>query len=210
MASALEVEPEEATPPASEPGAKRTRPRALTIAAVTAVVALATSALGLVFDLWPSLRPDPRTEVGADTGVLAVDRYVSRDEFLRRRFVAQADYVRARRAEIAAAGGAGGLRLRGELAYVRVDLHGFKGRRVLLLYSIYDARSRSRVRPAKAESRWTGDAPDDRFIAELWLRPVTGVKRRYLVRVELRDPSGTLLSVADSAPFAGLDDRRLL
>jgi hypothetical protein len=207
MPSTSEIEPASAAPQASE---AKPRPRTLTVAAATAVVALATALLGLVFDLWPSLKPDPRTEVGADTAVLAVDRYVSRGEYLKRRFVAPADYARARRAEIAAAGGAGGLKIRGELAYVRVDLHGFKGRRVLLLYSIYDATSHSRIGEAKAESRWTGDSPDDRFIAEVWLHPVVHVKRRYLVRVEVRDPRGVLLSVADSAPFAGLDPTRLI
>jgi hypothetical protein len=209
MASASQVEPAEAAEPAGPSGEAKRRPRTLTIAAVTAAVALATSLLGLVFDLWPALRPDPRTEVGADTSVLAVDRYVSRGEYLRRRFVAPADYARARRAEITAAGGAGGLKIHGELAYVRVDLHGFKGRRVLMLYSIYDARAHSRIGEAKIESRWTGDAPDDRFIAEVWLQPVTALKRRYFVRVEVRDPHGVLLSVADSAPFAGLDPRRI-
>lgn len=160
----------------------------------------------MVFDLWPELRPDPRSELGSDASVVAVERNVTRDEYLRRRYPSPSDYQRRRREEIAQAQGqVAGLRIHGELAYVRVKLHGYKGSRVVVRWSIYDARRQTRITQAKSESRWTGDAPTDRFIDEIWLEPAFGSHRRYFVRIEVREPHGVLLAMADSEPFTGLD-----
>jgi hypothetical protein len=192
----------------AEPANSKRRPRALTVAAVTAAVTLASGVFGLFFDLWPSARPDPRAQVGADVAIVAIDRYVTRDEYLKRRYATPALYDKARKAEVALAGGTGGLTIPGQLAYVRVQLHGMKGSRVSLLYSLYDARSQTRIKDATEQSHWSGDAPDDRFIAEVWLQPVIGPQRDYSVRVEVRDTQGVLLGFADSRPFKGLDPRR--
>jgi hypothetical protein len=190
----------------SKPRRDRTHwPGALVVTAATAVLALASGVTGLVFDLWPSLRPDPRTQLGSEAAVVAIDRYVTRDEYLRRRFPGAAAYRRARRREVERAQGqVGGMGIAGELAYVSVTVHGFKGRRVNVSYSIYDARRQVRRTPAHTEARWTGDAPNDQFMDEIWLEPVFGGRERYFVRVEVRGPNGVLLTLADSRPFAGL------
>ena len=52
--------------------------KALTLTALTAVIALLSGGIGLVFDLWPGLRPDPHTDRSSEAKILAVDRYVSR------------------------------------------------------------------------------------------------------------------------------------
>jgi hypothetical protein len=138
----------------------RRLPFAIVVTAATALLALASGALGLYFDLWPERRPDPRTELGSDAAVLAIERDVSRGEYLRRLYPSPRDYRRRRQQEIALAKGqVAGLRVRGELAYVRVTLRGFKGNRVLVQWSIYDARQKVRITQARTEARFTGDAP---------------------------------------------------
>ena len=51
-----EVPPESAKPP-------RQWPSKLTVAAVAGVIGLLSGGLGLVFDAFPTLRPDPRTDL---------------------------------------------------------------------------------------------------------------------------------------------------
>ncbi len=184
------------------------RARALTrgvVVATTAGVALLAALLGLAFDLWPTLRPDPRTELSADVRVLAIERKVSLDEFMRRTSGSQAAYRRQRAAYVRENGSAAGLAFHGELAYVQLAVRGFKGRDVTVKWSVYDARSKTRVRAAPESERLRAlaslDAPSDQFVAELWIEPVYA--GRYFVRIEVRD-GRTLLAIADSTPFTGL------
>jgi hypothetical protein len=175
------------------------------LTALTAVIALLSGGIGLVFDVWPGLRPDPHTDRSAEATILAVDRYVSRDDYLRRRYLDVSAFQHARARERALAGGdSAGLGIRGELLYVQVVLHGFKGDRVLLARSVYDNAGKQRVLPARTEAIWTGNAPTDQWIAEVWLEPIVGPHRRFFARVEIRDSHGVLLALADSAAFRGL------
>ena len=186
-------------------------PKALTVTALTAALALISGAIGLVFDLWPQLRPDPRTQRSSTERIVAVDRYVSRLDYLHRRYPDPKAFRSARAHELAlAAGQTAGLRIEGELVYVEVALHGFKGSRVTLERSVYDNANRERTIPAQRESLWTGDAPSDQWIAEMWLAPVIGPKRKFFVRAEIRDDRGVLLAMADSAPFRGLDPDKIV
>jgi hypothetical protein len=189
---------------ASEGQARRSYPGALVVTAITAFIALLSGGLGLMFDAFPSLRPDPRTELGSTASVVALDRYVTVRDYLARRYPDPDDYRRMLRREISRAHGSAGLAIHGELAYVRVTIHGFKRRRVLVAWSLYDARKQSRVNAARTEARWTGEAPTDQFIDELWVQPAFDAQRRYFLRVEIRSADGVLLALADSRPFAGL------
>jgi hypothetical protein len=181
-------------------------PTKLTVATVAGVIGLLSGGLGLVFDAFPTLRPDPRTDLGSDAAVLSVDRYVSNEDYLRRRYPDPKDYAAARRQVVSFAGGAGGLAIRGEVVYTRISLRGLTGRNVLLQLAIYDARRNVRTAPAKSVEHWTGDAPTDSFISEAWLAPVLGEHRQFFVRAEVRDAHGVLLALADSRPFLGLSE----
>jgi hypothetical protein len=176
-------------------------------AAITAVVALVSGVVALTFDLWPSLRPDPRTDVGATASVLAVERNVKLGEWMRRVSQTDADLRRRQRKYFASGGSRDGLLIPGQLAYVRASVRGFKRRDVTLRWSIYDARTKERER----EDSWDRanrsglalGAPRDESVAEIWLQPVVGA-RTYFVRIEIRDDDGVLLAIADSKPFRGL------
>jgi len=171
----------------------------------TAVAALVAALVGLAFDLWPTLRPDPRTQLGADVRVRAIERNVSLGEFMRRKLGSEGAYRRWR-ARFVRENGAAGLAFQGEMVYVWLSVRGYKGRDVTLNWSVYDARTKARVRaPVETERRQSLaslEAPTDEFVAEQWIEPVYAPSR-YFVRIEIRD-GATLLAIADSEPFEGL------
>lgn len=185
------------------------RARRLTKGAVvgaTALAALVAALIGLAFDVWPSLRPDPRTQLGASVRVLALDRKVTLNEHMRRTSASEADYRRRHAEYVRDNGSAAGLAFEGELVYAQLAVRGFKGRHVTVDWSVYDARSKVRVIAPRERAQRTTlaslDAPTDEFIALLWIRAVKA-PRRYFVRVEVNS-GRTLLAMADSRPFAGL------
>jgi hypothetical protein len=188
---------------------------AATIALVTALVALASGALGLIFDVRPDLRPDPRTTLSAEISVFAVERDVTTEDWLRR--VTRSD--RAYRARLNAVlaeqfeGGApptpeeidGVLKAEGELAYVKTHIVGFKRRSLTLRWSIYDARRLRRVQDlANATgAEIIGQAPSDASVSLVFL-PLVPRPGQYFARFEIVDEDGTMLAVADSQKFPGL------
>jgi hypothetical protein len=175
------------------------------VVGATAAVALVAAVAGLVFDLRPDLRPDPRADLGAELDVLAVERGVTYGDWLRRRSGSHEQFLRQRAEYLREGGNAAGLKIPGELAYVKVAVRGFKERRVRLRWAIYDAKSARRVlrRAGVEDTRVALQAPLDEFVSELWLGPITG-PGRYFVRVEARQDDGTLLAIADSKAFRGL------
>jgi hypothetical protein len=203
--SARSGRPDGATAAASRK-APRWRPSA-GFAAVTAVIALISAIIGLVFDLWPSLRPDPRTELGSEVTVLEVHPYVTMREFLRRTTVSTSQYRRRLQAEMAARGGSReALEIPGYMAYVRISARGFKRRRLSMHWFYIDPRSRRRQRThtwRPTSESVAGEAPNDEFVAELWLPPIFD-RRLHLLRIEIRNPDGGLLAIDNSRAFRGL------
>jgi hypothetical protein len=112
----------------SKPPTRRLDGQAWT--AVTAAVALASAAVALGFQLWPSLKPDPRENLAASVTVFAVDRHVSFGEWLRRTSWTPAVYRRRRQGQFQASGvrrpgdARAVLRLPGELIYVVSEIRG--------------------------------------------------------------------------------------
>jgi hypothetical protein len=209
--SASEESPERDDAPAKYGGLRRLSSRGVT--AVTALVALVASAVALAFDLWPGLKPDPRENFRADVGVFSVDRGVTLDDYLRRTTFSRADYRQARAKHLSAAGVPEGdpstrglLTLAGEVVYVASTLQGFKRRSVTLRWSLYDARTRTRLNGPSfsgvSAAQVEVEAPTDRTLQEIWLPPPPG-RGPYFVRVALYDDRDVLLAVADSEPFVG-------
>jgi hypothetical protein len=180
-------------------------------AMLTALVALASSAVALAFTLWPRLAPDPGTTYRAHVSVFAVERGVSAEQYVRRSAFS-APHRRQLRAELLKLLGASGadagplLRVPGEMAYVASQVEGFKHGSVELRWSLYDAGTLRRVRIPGfgdvAAARLDLDAPTDRTMQTLWIPPVPAGP--YRLRVALYDTHETLLDVADSSPFRGL------
>jgi hypothetical protein len=179
----------------------------------TALLALASSLVALVFTLWPELKPDPRERLGADVAVFSVEpgvrygdwleRTSPTDEVLDRR---REDYVEraALPGQLTAADQRALLGVTGGVAYVRLTIEGFKRRNVRLRWSMYEARSGRRVGdrgfhdvPAAEVDL---DAPTDRSVVQLWFPPPPSPGEKF-VRVELSSAAGVLLAVADSERF---------
>lgn len=168
------------------------------------VVALISAVVAVGFTLWPSLRPDPGNERGANLEVLDVERHVTVAEWLRRISSSPADFD-ARRRDYEENGYL--TDVTGELAYVHVSARGFKRRELAIRWSVY----RHPAREPRTRGGWDeiddttieAETPLDDVVLEQWIGPVPG-PRHYFVRFEVRTKSGTLLDVADSKPFPGL------
>ena len=174
---------------------------------MTSVFALISALVAIGFTLWPSLKPDPGTERGADLEVLEVERYVTVAEWLRRISSSRAD-LDARRKDYEKGGYA--TNVTGQLAYVHVSARGFKRNELAIRWSVY----KHPAREPRARGNWDeiddtmikAETPLDDVVLEQWIGPVPGPKR-YFVRFEVRTKGGTLLDVADSRPFRGLIPR---
>jgi hypothetical protein len=188
-----------------EPGSANTRRLSgLAWTALVAVVALTSSVITLIFELWPGLKPDPRTNLGADVAIFAIDPGVTYGGYLERLSFTPAD----RRARLKAACGAsrrcGRLKLHGEEVYVRTTVDGFKRRSISMRLSLYNAGTHTRVEGASdvdvAKERLS--SPSDRAVVPVWLICPPGASRRYFVRVELyHRGDDVLLAVGDSRVF---------
>ena len=176
---------------------------------VLALLAIASGAIALLFQLRPDLLPDPRSHLGATASVFAVDSDVSLKTFLHRRaaFVSAEELAKERQEYLdqthAATDedAASVLTLPGEDVFVRLNVEGFKSRSIGLLASMYDAKSGRRLRqldevPVFSESL---HSPSDRSVVEFWLPAPPVTTRTYFVRVEVfHRGDGVLLAIADS------------
>lgn len=173
--------------------------RKVTFTGVAAGIALFSSAVALVFTLWPGLRPDPRTNHEAEVSVFAVERAVTYGDYLERTSPTGGPTRQ----------GAKGIDhdLPGQVVYVSARVLGFKRSSVMLRWSAYDARTEMRL-PSEAlggvpDVERTLETPTDRFVQPVYVYPLFG-PTKYFVRVELVDSDGLMLAVADSEPFRGL------
>lgn len=195
------------------------RPTTATIALLTAVLALASGAVGLVFDLWPDLRPDPRTTHAAEMKVLAVELAVPVDDWMRRVAPDPQAYAGRRRAYLRRAFAGldaptppavrAALSVEGQLFYVRMRIEGFKRRSLRLRWSMYRADRARRLATQGSQhatgASVVGEAPSDTSVALVWT-PAVVVSGPVFTRFELVDDEGTMLAVADSGRFRGLVD----
>jgi hypothetical protein len=172
-------------------------------ALLTALLALVSSGIGLTFDLFPDLRPDPRKKRLADMEVLVVEQAVKRDEWLHRIAGPETSYE-----ELRADYAKDELRERGTIAYVKTSVQGLKRDRVTLRWSMYRRASGRRFteQPGFVDVEAAGvklEAPTDAAVTQVWAPRPLG-DGRFFLRFELRDRDGSTLAIADSKPFAGL------
>jgi hypothetical protein len=178
-------------------GDNSSRSRIGVAAAVTlagAVLAAAISGTTLVFDLWPSLKPDPKARVGADLQSLARDINVSRGDYL------------GRLGRVAAVGeGANEL---GNVYYIRAEIEGFKRSTVILRWFTYNADNQTRLPGLRGSDReqavFRPQAPINAQIAQVWV-PTPSRAGQFFVRFELYSKN-VLLEIVDSKPFESLGD----
>jgi hypothetical protein len=182
---------------------KTRRLGALAWTALVALVALASSILALVFELWPGLRPDPRVRLGGAVSVFAVDPGVSYGEHLRR--VSRSSAASGDTNADGQANGEASLKRVGEEVYARTTIEGFKRRSISMRVSMYEAATRVRV-PTLSDIgvAETGlQAPSDTFVVQLWVPCPRENGKRYFVQIEVYHRGDhVLLAVADSKRFS--------
>ena len=194
----------------------RRRPGVATVALLTALLALLSGAIGLVFDLWPGLRPDPRSNHSGALSVYSVERDVPVSDWLprlphdevsaeRRAYLAGffVGQPRPTRAQIR-----GALASQGEVFYVNVRIEGFKRQTLTLRWSMYSSARRHRLTTEGISRNTTGafvvgSSPSDTAVVPVWT-PQVVVRGMVFARFELVDRAGTILAVADSPRFPGL------
>jgi hypothetical protein len=156
-----------------------------------AIIAAISGGLALLFQISPDLTPDPRTKLAGQIRVVAVDREVTLREYQQRIRDDTKDFSRDL------------LRSRGYVVYLDVKIQGRKHRSVRLLYSLYDARTRRRVRgfgDVEPLIPFQADTPDDEFVAQIFVQHSGIPRQRVVVRFELRDRE-TILAVTDTDPL---------
>jgi hypothetical protein len=179
--------------------------RRISLTAVTAIVALlpavlglAAGSVGLLFDLRPDLRREPRERQFAMLEVAAVERGVRQLGYLER-----SERVRAYSANNPGEAAQCKLELPGTLMYLQIGIEGIKDRVTFLRYATYEARSRRREGPQGLGTRVTGEVTSERAITLRWVRAPTTLGQ-YFIRWELylqkRGPD-LLLAFADTPAF---------
>jgi hypothetical protein len=174
---------------------------------LTAAIALVAAAIGLLFQLVPALKPDPRERVGASVEIFSVEPGVRLGDWIEEAFPKNVADTKERvlgtrkpdPSELA---------VRGTVVYVRAEVDGYKHRAIGVRARLYDVRSQRRVAagfPARYDesSRVEIDAPNRRSVQLLFLPDLRAQPEQTFLRVELQDSgSGALLAVADSPPLA--------
>ena len=163
----------------------------ITITALIAVVALLTGSVDLVYRLWPSLRKDPGNEHAAEIEVLAMDKNVSYGSYMRRPGATAADQPIAAKTN-------------GNVVYLQMQMHGFKGSRARLRWYTYNADNGVRLpRPFSTGHDFRAKAPSNKSISVEWvpLPNAAASLKTYRIRFELYDADDVLLAFADSNSF---------
>lgn len=177
-------------------GRARTHVAAGAVAAfVTGAVGLAATASGVLFDAFPSLRPDPGVELGVEMHVLRVDRGVTFSDYWNR--------IREKGAPPAQVA-----RDVGDVAYVRVRIRGRKNQKVSLARSVYALPSGRRLgsHSTQQDQYFEASTTNDQWIAQVWLPPMLH-SQRFFARLELWQ--GRDLLAFDDTPALRGSVRRL-
>jgi len=159
------------------------------LTAATALVALATSGVTLVYNFWPDLKPDPQVQLSGSLKVVTWESHVTYGDFLRRTNSLET----LRKAQPAQR------KIWGDIFYIELEGAGLK-RHASELHAFFyraDTGRRSGVAPTHYMIRY--GTPSDRFLTPVWTTLPTD-PGKYFLRFELR-ARGVLLAIANSPPF---------
>jgi hypothetical protein len=184
--------PVEAAPDDAKKPGKSWRSR-ITIAALVAVVALLGSSLDLLYRVFPSLKKDPGNEHAAEIAVLTMDPNVTYGSYRRRpnaSTMAGTDPT-----------------ANGNVFYLQMQMHGFKGSSARLRWYTYNDDNHERLgAPFSTGRNFRAKAPSNKTISEEWVpararTSIVSPLHHYRIRFELYDSDDVLLAYADSAKF---------
>ena len=164
------------------------------IGLVSALLALGTGAVTLVFDLKPEWKPDPKAQVGAAIKVRALDLNVTQGQFLARIHASRKGCTKDQLAR------------QGNVVYIEADIRGFKRSATSLRWFTYLANGvrLPYLRSSDSESTiFRPQAPINAQLAEVWV-PTSKNTGSYFIRFELtngRPPNEVLLGFRDTQKF---------
>jgi ribosomal protein L40E len=173
---------------------KEQEPRSFTlIKQLGAVAAAIATILGLLFLLWPSIKPVEPPTLSAVLSNVSVEPNVTREEFLRRNNSPTSGYTREQ------------LQTNGAVVAFDVQLKGFEGRWCPSRWSIYDAPSDTRVPEIELADQpgtiFQPEVADDHAGDKIWVQ-FPDRAGSYKVRLEIYDDKGVLLTHMDSQPVS--------
>ncbi len=160
---------------------------------VSAAVALAATATGLIFTLWPTARPEDRpASTRADfTNNITVD-HISFAQYLQ--YIGQSRSGWRRKA----------LRRQGVLVRYIVNIKGYRDKLLPLRWRLIDARTGDQVGHSPRGQFLAAETSDDQAGWPIWVPVPRGRERRFFVDIELLDDrGGGLLGQRRTRPFAG-------
>jgi len=173
--------------PAAEPGAAGAaggaggrRSLALRIARGAAgAVGFVATLLGVIFVLWPSLKPEgPPPAKSATLTNATVDRNLTFGQYLDRIEQSRSSYQPA------------DLRKRGAIVQFDYRIEGYKGKRLPLRWQLVDSRSGDQLAHSR-DMRLIAEAGTDRGNWPQWIPIPAGRRpRRVFVQLQLYEPSG--------------------
>jgi hypothetical protein len=159
---------------------RKLRLRPLPIAnAIAAVATFAATMTGLIFGLWPALKPtDPPATKGATLSNTTVD-HVTFGQYLDRDGRSRSPYRSAH------------LQRRGALVGFDLNVKGYLNKHLPLRLQLLDARTGDQVNQSRDFS-FIPRATNDHNSLSFWMRVPTGRNRRFYVEVQLLDNRGAI------------------
>jgi hypothetical protein len=172
------------------PAAHRGRPSVKAVAqGFVVVVGLAGTLVGLVFAVWPSIKPEgPALTKGATLEHLSADEVITRRQYFQRAQLPTTGFTVDQLAR------------RGLYVTFDISIEGYKGRELLLRWELVNATTGNQM--ADAESTiFKPVALRDAASWQEWI-PLPSGNRTYVVFVRLYDPTGRVpLATQRSGPI---------
>jgi hypothetical protein len=147
--------------------------------AVAAAVSFTATAIGLIFGLWPALKPsEPPAAKGATLSQVTLDR-VRYGQYLDRIAVSRYGYRQAQ------------LERGGVLVGVTFKVTGYQSKRLPLQWRLIDARTGDQIEQSR-DLFYVPAANEDQNSWSVWVAVPPGGARRFFIEVELLDDRGAV------------------
>jgi hypothetical protein len=146
---------------------------------IAALVTFAATMTGLIFGLWPALKPtEPPATKGATLSNATVD-HVSFGQYLDRVTQSRSPYRAAR------------LQRRGALVIFDLNVKGYGNEHLPLQWQLIDAQTGAQIDQSR-DLVFVPRANDDHNTLSIWVHVPSGRDRRFFVEIQLLDNRGAI------------------
>jgi hypothetical protein len=142
--------------------------------------------IGLIFVLWPTLKPEEPPTTKAATLSVTLDR-VSLGQYLDRTGQSRVGYPSAV------------LRRQGALVRFIVNIKGYRNTRLLLAWQLIDAQSGDLISQAR-NHHVAAEVTEDQGGEPIWVPVPRGCQRRFVIELELLDESRAISLASTRTP----------